>query len=80
MLVQEATTSHIFKIDPTAGTMLTYLPIPLYVCPGSLFNPPIINGYLNILYNKTTNLLQIYFVILPDSPITSYSLYLYTAT
>ena len=26
-----ATTSHIFKLDPTIGTMLTYLPIPLYV-------------------------------------------------
>ena len=25
------TTSHIFKLDPTIGTMLTYLPIPLYV-------------------------------------------------
>ena len=75
-----STLTNIFTIDPTAGTMLTYLPIPLYVGVASLFTAPVIYGYLNVLYNKLTNSLQLYFVQLTGSTITSYSLYIYTAT
>ena len=60
--------------------MLTYLPIPLYVGDSSLFNHPHYRVILNILFNKTKNLLQIYFVNLTGSTITSYSLYIYFAT
>jgi len=74
------TSSTIFKLDPTLGTMLTYLPIPLYTCPSSLFSAPLLSGYLNVLYDKTSNLLQIYFVNLPGSTITSYNLYIYFLT